>query len=133
VALPGACGTARRISFFPVEASCASSVIAGIWLQYPRSIELALIEGAGRARQLHRPADLAFDLLDELPDLAAAASAYSRWMRMSETLLISETDLNQAVYEEHGEDHREKQRHVPCGRATWRQPLSCTDSQNVFE
>jgi capsid protein len=27
-------------------------------------------------------------------------------------LLISEADLDQAVYEEHGEDHRQKQRHV---------------------
>ena len=37
--------------------------------QQAQPIELPLIGGAGRPRQLGRPADLAFDLLDELPDL----------------------------------------------------------------
>ncbi len=37
--------------------------------QQPQCIEAALLDGAGRPRQLRRPAELALDLLAELPDL----------------------------------------------------------------
>jgi len=38
--------------------------------QQPQRIEAPLLQRAGRPRQLRGPADLAFDLADELSDLA---------------------------------------------------------------
>ncbi len=53
----------------PVESTCASSVIAGTCRNSRQGVEPALLDRARRPGQLRGPAELAFDLLDELADL----------------------------------------------------------------
>ena len=67
--------------------------------QQAQRVETALLERAGRPRQLRGPADLAFDLADELPDLAGggfrllALDADQR----SLLLFVGEKDVEYAV------------------------------------
>ena len=79
--------------------------------QEPQRVEAPLLERAGRPRQLRGPADLAFDLADELADLAGggfgllALNAHQRTL----LLLIGEIDVEGAVGGERQPDHADKQ------------------------
>src|SRR5215203_5521346 len=74
-------------------------------------VEAALLERARRPGQLHGPAELAFDLLDELADLCSrglgllALDADQRRL----VLLVGEPDLEQPVGEQRDADDRDEQ------------------------
>src|SRR5262249_48348451 len=65
-------------------------------------------------RQLRRPAELALDLLDELPDLGGGRlgllvlNAHQRLLMLA----IGEPDFEQAVGEQSDGDHGDKQGHI---------------------
>src|SRR5208337_702569 len=79
--------------------------------QEPQSVETPLIDGARRPRQLRRPSDLAFDFLDELPDLGCrrfrllALDANEGGL----VLLIGKPDLGQSVGEQRNADDGQEQ------------------------
>ena len=82
--------------------------------QQPQRVEAPLLQRARRPGELGGPADLAFDILDELPDLAG------RGLRLFPldpgqgllVLLVGEPDFEQAVGEQRHADHGDEQRHV---------------------
>ena len=82
--------------------------------QQPQCIEAALLDGAGRPRQLRRPAELALDLLDELADLGGggfrlfALDADERRLMF----LVVEVDVENAVREQRDADDRHEQRDI---------------------
>ena len=82
--------------------------------QQALGIELALLDRAGRPRQLRRPAELSFDLPDELPHLSRrrfrllALDADERCL----VLLIVEEDLENAVGEQCHAHYRHEQGHI---------------------
>src|SRR5207247_8393581 len=88
----------------------------GYLTQQPQGVEAALFDRARRPRQLRGPAELALDLLDELPDLRGrgfrllALDADQRGL----VLLIIEEDIERAVGEERDAD-RYDERRVICG------------------
>ena len=79
--------------------------------QQPERVEAALLQRAGRPRQLRGPADLAFNLADELSDLAGggfrllALNADQRGL----LLLIREIDVEHGVGDQHQADHGDEQ------------------------
>ncbi len=82
--------------------------------QQPQRVEAPLLEGAVRPRQLRGPADLAFDLGDELLDLAGGALrllALDADQR-SLVLLVGEPDLEHAVGDQREADHGDEQRDI---------------------
>ena len=98
----------------PVESTCASSVIAGTCRNSRKRIEPALLDRARRPRQLGGPAELAFDLLDELADLGGRGLGLlvldpdQRGL----VLAIIEENLENAVGQQRDADHRDEQRDV---------------------
>ena len=82
--------------------------------QEPQSIEAPLLQRAGRPRQLCGPADLGFDLADELADLGRrgfslfALNADQRGF----VFLIGEPDRERAVGDKRDQNDREQQRDV---------------------
>ena len=82
--------------------------------QQPQAVEAPLLERARRPWQLRRPADLALDLLDELPDLGRrgfrllALDADQRGL----VLAVGEIDLEQAVGEQRHAHHGQEQRDI---------------------
>ena len=79
--------------------------------QEPQGVEAALLERARRPGQLHGPAELALDLLDELADLRGrglgllALDADQRRL----VLLVGEPDLEQPVGEQRDADDGDEQ------------------------
>ena len=79
--------------------------------QQPQRVEPALLDRARRPRQLRRPAELAFDFLDELADLGRrrfrlfALDADQRCF----VLLVVEIDLENAVGNQRDADHQDEQ------------------------
>ncbi len=82
--------------------------------QQAKPVEPPLLDGAGRPRQLRGPADLAFDLLDELADLAGRRF---RLLALDAdqgrpVFAVGEPDLEQTIAQQrHAYDGKE-QRHV---------------------
>ncbi len=79
--------------------------------QQPQAVETPLLDRARRPRQLRGPADLVFDLLDEVGDLFRRAFrllALDADQRVG-VLAVGEHDLEQAVAEQRNADDREKE------------------------
>ena len=82
--------------------------------QQPQGIEPALLDRAGRPRQLRRPPKLAFDFPDELADLGGrslglfALNAHQR----SLVFLIVEPYVENAVGQQRKRDHRREQHDI---------------------
>jgi hypothetical protein len=82
--------------------------------QQPQGIEPALLDRAGRPRQLRRPPKLAFDFPDELADLGGrslglfALNAHQR----SLVFLIIEPHVENAVGQQRKRDHRREQHDI---------------------
>src|SRR5262249_44966041 len=82
--------------------------------QQPQGIEAALLDRAGRPRQLRGPAELALDLLDELADLGGGGF---RLLALAAdeghlVFLIIEQDVENTVGYQRDTDHRDEQRDV---------------------
>ena len=75
-----------RSRSLPVASTCASSVMAGTWRNSRNaSKRRCSIEPADHGSCVVQPSWLSISLMN-WPILAAAASACSRWMRMSDAL-----------------------------------------------
>src|SRR5262249_8262576 len=82
---------------------------------FPRDkIEAALLDQAGRPRQLRGPAELAFDLADELPQLGRRRFHLLTLDTDERCLMlpIGEKDLERAVGEQRHAHHRHEQGHI---------------------
>lgn len=82
--------------------------------QEPQRVEPARLDRARRPRQLRGPAELAFDLLDELADLGGGGLGLlvldpdQRGL----VLAIVEQDLEQAIGQQGDGDHGHEQRDI---------------------
>ena len=79
--------------------------------QEAERVEAALLERARRPGQLHGPAELAFDLLDELADLRRGGFRLLALDadQIGLVLLVGEPDLEAAVCEQREADHGDEQ------------------------
>src|ERR1019366_8268445 len=82
--------------------------------QQALAVGAPLLDRARRPRQLRGPADLAFDLLDELADLGGGRIRLLMLDldQRGLVLLVGEPDLEHAVAEQRHAHDREEQRHV---------------------
>src|SRR6516165_10431196 len=99
----------------------------GYLTEQPQSIKTPLLNGAGRPRQLRRPAHLVFDLLDEVANLLGGPFrllALNADQRLG-MLAVGEKDLEQAIAEQgYANDGKEQADIFPEQRPTDLAPAS---------
>ena len=103
-----------RSRSLPVESTCASSVIAGTCRSSRSASNRRSSHRARRPGQLGGPAELAFDLLDELADLGGRRLGLLVLNPDQGRLVLAiiEEDLENAVGQQRDADHRDEQRNV---------------------